>query len=74
MWHYVGLAFVALALLLTVQSIVDFRRNLAAAKASGLPYICIPIYTFNPVWLLVLVLSSFFEGWVPQSMVPEFVR
>lgn len=29
-----------------------FARNLAAAKRSGIPYIVLPVYTFNRFWLV----------------------
>ncbi|MCJ1287987.1 hypothetical protein MMC26_007340 [Xylographa opegraphella] len=31
----------------------SFARNLAAAKASGIPYIITPVYLFNTIWLLL---------------------
>lgn len=31
----------------------SFSRNLAAAKSSGIPYIIVPVYLYNPVWLMI---------------------
>ena len=30
----------------------DFSRNLAAAKSSGIPYIIVPVYLYNPAWMI----------------------
>lgn len=52
MWQLIGVALVALLVVYLAQTYLAFQKNLAAAKASGLPYIVSPIYAFNPVWLL----------------------
>ncbi|QIW99633.1 hypothetical protein AMS68_005151 [Peltaster fructicola] len=52
MWQYIGIAIVALTAVYTFQTYAALMKNIAAAKASGLPYIVSPIYTFNPIWLL----------------------
>lgn len=44
----------------------DFSRNLAAAKASGIPYIIVPVYLYNPAWMLSQTL------WAPYlRMLPD---
>lgn len=42
----------ALALLWIFNTYRSFSRNLAAAKSSHIPYVCVPIYMFNIAWLL----------------------
>ena len=49
----VALALSTLVLLYALSSYRSFRNNLAAAKASGIPYIVAPVYIFNPVWLVL---------------------
>lgn len=51
MVSYLALAFTGLALAYVVNTYRCFTINLAAAKKSGLPYICMPVYTFNKFWL-----------------------
>jgi hypothetical protein len=51
---------VSLVVLLPVGLLVAYligyyrslARNLAAAKRSGIPYIVLPVYTFNRAWLI----------------------
>jgi len=59
MVSYLALAFVGLAVAYLVNTYRCFAINLAAAKKSGLPYICMPVYTFNRFWLTTHVL------WLP---------
>jgi hypothetical protein len=59
MVSYVVLAFAGLAVAYVVNTYRCFAINLAAAKKSGLPYICMPVYTFNRFWLTTHVL------WLP---------
>lgn len=55
--------------------------NLAAAKESGIPYICMPVFTFNRFWLVThklwlplirLLPTSWTESWIDYS-VPDFL-
>jgi hypothetical protein len=59
MVSYLAVAFVGLAVAYVANSYRCFTINLAAAKKSGLPYICMPVYTFNRFWLTTHVL------WLP---------
>jgi hypothetical protein len=59
MVSYLALAFAGLAVAYIVNTYRCFAINLAAAKKSGLPYICMPVYTFNRFWLTTHVL------WLP---------
>lgn len=36
----------------TLSSIYNFLRHLAAARATKLPYVCLPIFELNPFWQL----------------------
>lgn len=51
MLSYLALAGVGLVVAYAVHTYRCFLVNLEAAKKSGLPYICAPVYTFNKVWL-----------------------
>ena len=59
MVSYLALAFAGLAVAYVANTYRCFAINLAAAKKSGLPYICMPVYTFNRFWLTTHVL------WLP---------
>lgn len=56
MVSYLALAFAGLALAYVANTYRCFTINLAAAKKSGLPYICMPVYTFNKFWLSTHIL------------------
>lgn len=51
MVSYLALAFVGLAVAHVANTYRCFAINLTAAKKSGLPYTCMPVYTFNRFWL-----------------------
>lgn len=51
MVSYLILAVVGLAFAYVANTVRCFAVNLAAAKKSGLPYVCMPVYTFNRFWL-----------------------
>lgn len=51
MVSYVALAFVGLVVAYVANTYRCYTINLAAAKKSGLPIICMPVYTFNRLWL-----------------------
>ena len=50
------LAVLALTLLQTLRCYTAFRRNLALAKASGIPYVMLPISPIATFWLVTQVL------------------
>lgn len=52
MLSYIILAALGLVIAYGVQTYRCFVRNLAAAKQSGIPYIALPVYTFNRFWLI----------------------
>lgn len=73
MLTYLFLAILGLASVYVYQTYRSFSVNLAAAKQSGIPYICTPVYTFNRFWLVTHRLwlpfikklpSKWIEGWV----------
>lgn len=74
MWQFIGIALVALVAVYGVQTYSAFRKNLAAAKASGLPYIISPIYTFNPFWLLSHEFFLPLLRLVPERHRPAFTQ
>jgi len=51
MVSYIILALTGLAITYVANTYRCYAKNLAAAKKSGLPYICMPVYTFNRFWL-----------------------
>lgn len=51
MVSYLILAVVGLAFAYVANTVRCFAVNLAAARKSGLPYVCMPVYTFNRFWL-----------------------
>ncbi|KAL8785113.1 MAG: hypothetical protein Q9195_008759 [Heterodermia aff. obscurata] len=71
------LALLALALLQTLRCYIAFRRNLAAAKASGIPYVLLPIYPIATTWLVTQALwtpllrklpASWTDWWLELSL------
>lgn len=52
MVSFIGLAVLAAVLAYAVATYRSFSINLAAAKASNMHYVIVPIYYFSPVWLL----------------------
>ncbi|CZT14325.1 related to cytochrome P450 3A7 [Ramularia collo-cygni] len=80
MLSYVLLTTLGLVIWYLVNTYRAFKVNLAAAKESGLPYICMPVFTFNPVWLVThtlllpllrLLPSAWTESWIDYSG-PDF--
>jgi hypothetical protein len=44
------------------------QREIAAAKKSGLPYVVVPFYLYNRLWLVLnRLLLPAFEYYAPQS-------
>ncbi|KXS99863.1 hypothetical protein AC578_4466 [Pseudocercospora eumusae] len=77
---YVVLGFIAIIVLYLWNTVRCFQRNLALAKQSGIPYISLPIYTFNRFWLVTHKLwlpfirklpHSWTEDWI-DFLVPEY--
>ena len=48
----IAVALLALPVLYAINTYRSFTRNLAAAKASNIPYVITPVYLFQTVWLL----------------------
>lgn len=81
MLSYVALAALGLAFLYVVNTYRAFQVNLAAAKESGIPYICMPVFTFNRFWLIThklwlpliqrLLPSVWTESWIDYAR-PDF--
>ena len=51
MVSYIILALTGLAITYVANTYRCYAKNLDAANKSGLPYICMPVYTFNRFWL-----------------------
>ncbi|KAL9116957.1 MAG: hypothetical protein Q9187_006510 [Circinaria calcarea] len=47
----IGLAVLTAGLAYTVATYRSFSKNLAAARASNMRYVIVPIYFYSPVWL-----------------------
>ena len=52
MVSFIGLAILAAVLAYAVATYRSFSKNLAAAKASNMRYVIVPIYYFSLIWLL----------------------
>lgn len=61
------LALLVLALLQAARCYIAFRRNLAAAKASGIPYTVLPVYSVAMTWLITQKLWTPFLRKLPTS-------
>ncbi|KAK0253080.1 hypothetical protein B0A54_04160 [Friedmanniomyces endolithicus] len=81
MLSYVALAMSGLCIAYAVHTYRCFNANLAAAKQSGIPYICMPIYTFNRAWLIThrlwmplleLLPDSWTNLWI-DYLLPDFL-
>lgn len=65
---YLALAFVALVVAYSAYLYRWFLINLEAAKKSGLPYVCAPVYTFNKVWLSThVIILPVLRALLPRS-------
>lgn len=77
---YLGFAFLGLLALYVVNTYRALTKNMFAAKQSGIPYIVLPVYTFNRFWLITHRLWLPFIDIVPafksakwrEYIVPEF--
>lgn len=81
MLSYVSLATLGFAIWYVVSTYRSFRANLAAAKESGITYICAPIFIYNPIWMIThklwlpflhLLPSAWTELWI-DFVIPDFV-
>ena len=52
MLSYVAMVVLALLGLYVGNNVIKWRRNIAAAKASGFPYIIVPFFYFQRIWLV----------------------
>ncbi|KAK5115502.1 hypothetical protein LTR62_001161 [Meristemomyces frigidus] len=80
MLTFLALPLLALTLAYVANTYRCFALNLAAAKRSGVPYFCIPVYTFNRAWLVTHRLwmplinalpSAWTQTWI-DYVTPEF--
>ena len=67
MFFPIVLAILALALLQAIRCYMAFRRNLAVAKASGIPYVTLPIYPRARTWVITQALWTPFLRRLPNS-------
>lgn len=74
MVSYVAVAFLGLTAAYLVNTYRCFATNLAAAKRSGLPYICMPVYTFNRFWLVTHRLWLPFINLLPKSWLQPWIE
>ena len=74
MVSYFTLAVAALTVAWLVNNYRKLSANIAAAKRSGLPYVIVPIFTFNRFWLVTHKLwlrllrrlpNEWTESWIP---------
>ena len=62
--------FLALAALLTGYTLYNIRclqANIAAAKRSNIKYVVVPVFTFNPVWLITHRIWLRVLGYLPAT-------
>lgn len=46
----------------------DLSQNIAAAKSSGIPYIIVPIYLYNPLWMISQKLCEPYLRMLPHCL------
>ena len=68
------LVVVTFLLVYFLKVLHDFSRNLAAAKSSGIPYIIVPIYMFNRVWLLSHTLIAPYLRKLPRRLTEPWLE
>ena len=68
------LILLALALLQAVRSYIAFRKNLKAAKASGIPYIKSPVYPIDRKWLVTQKLWTLLLNRLPKSWTESWLE
>lgn len=77
---YLGIAVLGLLAYYALSTYRNLAKNIAAAKQTGLPYIVLPVYTFNRAWLITHRLWLPFIDAIPKFrnsqwrpyIVPEF--
>lgn len=52
----------------------NFSRNLAAAKSSGIPYIIVPVYLYNPAWIISQKLWAPYLRMLPQRLTDPWLE
>ena len=67
MFVLILLTVLGLAILHAVRCYIAFRRNLAAARVSGIPYAVLPIYSVGTFWLVTQKLWEPFLHRLPKS-------
>ncbi|KAK6334029.1 hypothetical protein TWF696_002537 [Orbilia brochopaga] len=65
-----------------ISSSYSLWKNVQKAKRSGLPYVIVPIYTYNPLWILTgrrllkWVVRKYPDAWITQKyllhLIPEW--
>lgn len=68
------LILLALALLQAVRCYIGFRKNLKAAKASGIPYVISPVYPIGRTWLVTQKLWTPFLNRLPKSWTESWLE
>ena len=67
------LAFVALVAAVVIKCYLSFAHNLRAAKASGIPYVIVPVFLYHRFWLVTHPLwligirklpKSWYNSWI----------
>jgi hypothetical protein len=64
---YIGIALVALVVAYAVNASRKLQANVQTAKQSGLPYISLPVFTFNSFWLVTHTLWLPFIRRLPEA-------
>jgi hypothetical protein len=67
-------ALVALTIAYTGWNIRCLQVNLVAAKRSNIPYVIVPVFTFNPFWLVTHRLWLRVIGWLPAAWSASWLK
>lgn len=62
------LIIVTLVLIYSWKIYHDLSRNLVAAKSSGIPYLVVPVYLYNPVWRITQTLCAPYLRMLPHRL------
>jgi hypothetical protein len=75
----IPLAVAAFIIYQVINTITSLRRNIAKAKASGIPYVVVPVYFMNTAWLaghrlLLPLFAALPHSWtkIVTIIVPDF--
>jgi hypothetical protein len=71
---YFVFAAIGLVVAYAVHNFRCFQSNLAAAKQSGLPYVVLPVWTFNRFWLVTHRLWLPIIKVLPDSWTREWIE